>query len=266
MSRYIKILAAVMSLLLLCSCAGRGRENGNEQSDATAENDQIIIYPKADGKKVVCIDAGHGFRDVGCDTDLLEGTEADVTIEIALILKEKLEELGVKVIMTHDGKSFPSADEIKALAKKANVEYTDEDIIDNDIFSAYERAIYASAIAEEEGIDLFISLHVNSIENHPEISRYEIDYHKGNPFSSSLKIFSENLSKGLDNELVIYADEFDDAFIVTKPTTHPSVLLEMGYATNKNDSEKLNSPEWRRSFANELANCTVEWISSFEEK
>ncbi|MBE6714604.1 MAG: N-acetylmuramoyl-L-alanine amidase, partial [Ruminococcaceae bacterium] len=47
-----------------------------------------------DGEKTVCIDPGHGFQDIGCDTPLLDGNEASVTLEMALLLKEELEKLG----------------------------------------------------------------------------------------------------------------------------------------------------------------------------
>ena len=262
MNKLIKIFCILSAVLLLASC--QRPENGETD---TSEKDvsKEIVYPVPDGKKVVCLDAGHGFRDIGCDTDLLDGTEAEVTLAVTKMLAKKLEERGVTVILTNDGVTFPTAEEKKALAREAGIEYKEEDMIENDIFSAYERSVYTSAIAGEKGIDLFLSLHVNSIENHPEFSRYELDYFIENPYANALDIFCNELSKDLDNETKIFADTYDEAFLVTKPLTHPSVLIEMGYATNENDAKKLNSNQWREDFTDILADNVYNWISSFEE-
>lgn len=262
MNKTLKILCILFAVLLLASCQSTGKpKTDTEETDPLKE----IVYPIPDGKKVVCLDAGHGFRDIGCDTDLMEGTESDVTISITKMLAEKLEKRGVTVILTHDGVSFPSAKEITDLADNAKIEYKSEDIIDNDIFSAYERSVYTSAIAEDKGIDLFISLHVNSIENHPEFSRYELDYYENNPYANALRVFCKEFANDLDNITKIFADPYEEAFLVTKPLTHPSVLIEMGYATNESDAKKLNSAKWREDFTDILSENVYDWISSFEE-
>lgn len=263
MKKYILIISVVLILALLCSCGLRTGDN--DTTEETTEGIQII-YPEPDGKRIVMLDAGHGFRDIGCSSDLLVGTEAEVNLAITLLLKAELEKQGITVILTHDGESAPSADQIKTLADEMGIEYIDEDIADSDVFSAYERAVYSSAVARKESVDLFLSLHVNSVENKPEISRYEIDYYRENPYSSSLAVFSESLAGVLDNETKIYADDYESAFRVTKHGTHPAVLLEMGYATNERDSKNLNSPEWRAEFAETLAQSIAEWISSYEGK
>ena len=265
MKLYIKLITlSVAALLFLSSCARMS--SLPEVTTLDTEPIEQIIYPEPDGERVVCLDAGHGFRDIGCDSDLMEGTEAEVTLAITRLLKSELEKRGVKVILTHDGETFPTADTIKGLADSAGVEYEEEDLIENDIFSAYERAIYAASLADREKFDLFLSLHVNSIENNPEISQYEADYYIGNPYATSLKVLAESLSEKLDNKTKIYADEYENAFLVTKHGTHPSMLFEMGYATNERDAENLNSEKWRLEFVNTLADGIVEWIASFEEK
>lgn len=272
MKRYIFILALVLMFSVTLTSCGliRGGEYANAQETEaeteTVEEAPPTVYPDPDGKKVVILDAGHGFRDVGCDTDLMDGCEADVTIAVTSILKEKLEKCGVKVIMTHDGVTYPTVEEMKALADKYSIEYADEEMIENDIFSAYERAVYSSAVAKKENADLFLSLHVNSIEGHPEHSQYEMDYYAKNPYASAIQLFCEDLASKLDNKSRISADEFENAFRVTKHGAHPSVLFEMGYATNETDAEKLNSPQWREDLCETITDCIVEWINEYEEK
>lgn len=256
---------ALLISSFLFSCVRREKDEEITTEAETVPAD-VVVYPEPDGKKVVCLDAGHGFRDIGCDTDLLEGTEAEVTLDITMLVKSELEARGISVILTHDGRAFPSADEVRALADKAGIEYDEDDIVDNDIFSANERAIYTASIADREGIDLFLSLHVNSLPTHPDFSRYEMDYFRDNPYAKALDIFCEELSARLDNETKIFADVYDEAFLVTKVGTHPSLLIEMGYATNEADAKKLNSPDWRQDFAKKLADACEDWIATYEEK
>ncbi len=242
---------------------------GCNDAGSVSEKEEVknnVTYPPFDGERVVCIDAGHGFGDVGCSSELLEGYEAQVNLEMALLLKEELEELGCTVILTHDGEKFPSADELIDLCDERGIEYTEKSIIDNDIFSPYERALYSLALSREKSIDMFISLHVNSIENAPEVSRYEIDYYEGNPYSAALYDFCVSLQESLEKETVIFEDSHDMAYIVTKYSDFPSVLLEMGYATNEDDAADLNSEEFRKDFAKNLAERIDSWISNFEER
>lgn len=252
------MLTLCLAICSLCSC--------NDAGVVVEKEENNIAYPLSDGEKVVCIDAGHGFGDVGCISELLYGYEAQVNIDMALLLKDELEALGCTVILTHNGEEFPSAEEIIALCEKRGVEYSNNNIVDNDIFSPYERAVYSLALNREKSIDMFISLHVNSVENAPEVSRYEIDYYEGNPFREALYDFCVSLEESLDNETIIFEDSYDMAYIVTKYSDFPSVLFEMGYATNENDAANLNSAEFREDFMKNLAERIDSWISNFEER
>ena len=210
---------------------------------------------------LICIDAGHGFADPGCVSDNLEnGTEADITFKVATILKEVLEEAGAKVIMTHDGETFPSAEEVKSFAKKYGISYNAYNIKENNIFSAYERAVYCQALGEERKIDFFISLHINAVEN-TEVSRYDVYYSEENPHVEKLRTFCSGLEETLDNRLLIHETTRGKAMYVTKYSKFPSVLLEMGFATNPHDAANLNSDTWRQSFSRTVAHQIVEFLS-----
>lgn len=219
------------------------------------------IMPHTEDTPVVCIDAGHGFGDPGCESKLLSGIESEVTLEITKLLKNELESAGIKVILTHDGKTYPSYQTIINMVNKNNIDYDEKRLIDNNVFSAYERVIYASAINRETPIDLFISIHINSIENHPEVSRYELYYYENNPYALSLAEFCSSLSQKFDNDTEIFATKSDESYTVTRYAEFPSILIECGYATNKVDADKLNSEIWRQAFCKTLANEIILWIS-----
>jgi len=282
MKKYISFLSLILACtILLSGCLGLRPEDSeltvDEAEDDTKKPDSTKkptnsdaetadpIPALEDGRTVICLDAGHGFLDAGCDTDYINGNEAEINLAITMLLKAELETRGATVILTHDGKTFPSCDKIMGLADRAGIEYKTDSMIDNEIFSAYERAIYSAAIAEDRAIDLFISLHVNSLEGHPEVSRYEIDYFEGNPYADFLASFCARLEGKLEKKTVVFCDSAENAFIVTKPSTHPSVLIEMGYATSPDDSADLNSNEWRMAFVKNIADSIFESLEEYNK-
>lgn len=267
LKKYITLLLMI-SLLgsLFFSCA----ETQEEEQETTAEQaagadststSTTMDYPRTNKDSItVCIDAGHGFGDVGCGPAYMDAYEHEITLSATKLLQDKLEEKGITVILTHDGETFPTATEITSLADQYGLTYKPENMIENDIFSAYERVIWANVLDQqtEGGLDLFVSLHVNSIENAPEVSGMSIDYCEDNPNLSFLREFSKELERAyldanLTSEFVIFEDTYDDSFIVTKYTEIPAVLIEMGYATNTSDAQNMRSDTWQNSFASLLA-------------
>ena len=244
----VMVIAALVIGLNGCNIMG-----GEKDSQKTS-----AVPPKA----TVCIDAGHGFGDVGCESPYLNGYEKDVTIKIAKLLKKELESRNIKVILTHDGQKFPTCEEILKGVKKYDLEYDSTRLIENNNFSAYERVIYANVVNETQPIDLLVSLHINSIENHPELSQYELYYYENNPSAELLAELCENLENAFDNDTKTTATVADESYTVTRYTDYPSLLIEMGYATNREDAKKLNDEKWRQEYAKTLA----EQIEKFVDK
>lgn len=135
-----------------------------------------IILPHR-GRILFIVDPGHGFTDEGCSSEFIgELTEKELTLAMAEELRTILEGYGVNVIMLHDGKSFPSLPKLTALADSYSIEYDIAKCVDNNIFSAYERTVYANYLSKVNDVDLYISIHVNAMENNPDYSGFEIDY------------------------------------------------------------------------------------------
>ncbi len=88
----------------------------------------------------VVIDPGHGGSDVGAVSGSYE--ESEIVLDCALELKEQLEDLGLKVLLTRDGTE------------------TDE----YDTYNIYDEDGRVT-IANESGAKLLISLHLNSNES-----------------------------------------------------------------------------------------------------
>ena len=235
----------VLLALLACLLWGCG---GSEESEA-----ELSIPPlSTDGRTVIVLDAGHGFGDPGCSSAYMVGTEADVTIDMVILLQNVLVEKGAQVILTHDGEKYPSEQEIIKICTENGVDYREDLIIEDGIFSAYERGVYVLALSKETEIDLFVSLHVNSFTD-PSIDRYELYYCSKNPHTAFLSKLCESLSARFDTATKTAALKYDDAYIVTKYGSYPSLLVETGYASNEQAAQKLNSPKWREEFCNILA-------------
>lgn len=99
----------------------------------------------------------------------------------------------------------------------------------------------------------FISLHTNSVKNSPKTSGASIDWCERNKSAKTINDFAKKLKSRMDSELdtklKIFEDSYEESFIVTKYADIPSVLIELGYGSNKDDAEKIQSDEWLSSFA-----------------
>ena len=259
--------AGILAAVLLCSCTARSINGGDDtDSDMTVgeinpDYGKVSAEDRDDGVLRVLIDPGHGFGDVGCQSPY-GFDEKDLTIVYANILREKLEDAGAEVYMTHDGESFPSASEIARRADSLGIVYDSEKLVDNNVFSAYERSVWENVTDAEKHIDLFISLHINSIENAPECSGFSVDWYEENPQAASLEKFAADLGKRLEDgyskEVRLFSDSLKDAYIVNKYTNTPSVLVELGYATNSEDVADMQNPAWQKNVCGTIADAIVD--------
>ena len=211
------------------------------------------------GIERVVLDPGHGGRSPGAHfaTDLVE---KDLTLDIALRLRDLLREAGFEVAMTRQ---------------------------DDREVSLEERAAFANGA----GADLFLSIHVNWIENR-DVRGVET-YYLGatdDPFVTRLAA-AENVGSGYSQadlkELLasVYADLRGDAsrkaaaeiqrsllrslrsvnpaiadrgvktapFLVLAETEMPAVLAEVSCLSNHEEAELLGRPLYRQYIAEALA-------------
>lgn len=216
----------------------------------------------------VIIDAGHGFGDPGSQPSLLGCDEAEVTFGASLLLQKKLTEQGIASVLLHDGKSFPSCDEICSEADSLGVDYEADKMRDDAVFSAYERSIYANIIKKRtpEARYFYISLHTNSFED-SGVSGLSADYWGGSRCSAVLGDFCTSFKKAaedsLKKETAVWKDSWEEAFIVTKYADMPSVLIEMGYGTNPRDAADLKSERWMSEFASLLSRLVCDFSDRF---
>lgn len=168
---------------------------------------------------LVCIDAGHAKSTAGKRS--FDGTllEYEFNRAVAKLLKYQLERHGVKTIYSCDLT-------------------TDKDI------SLSERC----RTANNAKADLFISIHANAFgSDWNSANGWEIFHHKN---STKGKQLAEAIRKtsipylGLRDRGIKTSD-----FTVLIKTNMPSVLIEHGFYTNKEECAKLKSEEFRKKCA-----------------
>ncbi|GAA3853891.1 N-acetylmuramoyl-L-alanine amidase [[Pseudomonas] carboxydohydrogena] len=218
-----------------------------------------------DSRPVIVLDPGHGGIDNGTVASSGEN-EKDLVLAFAKALRERIEKSGkYRVVMTRDDDTFiPLAERVKfardhtaslfvsihadALPKREG------DAQGATIYTLSERASDAEAerLAESEnkadaiaGIDL--------TEEPTEVADILIDLTQ-----RETRAFSSRFAKTLVQEMKTVARMHKHplksaGFRVLKAHDVPSVLIELGYVSNKGDLHNLVSEGWRGKMAGSVA-------------
>lgn len=202
----------------------------NEDSTENIEVDEDATIPNTDKKYVVIVDPGHGGSDPGATypVGVKDPTvkEKDITLDVALKVRDKLEAAGVDVIMTRTGDTYPTLVE--------RVE-----------------------IANNSVADLYVSVHVNAMDNKDEIDGVQVYYHKESSFGKKLaKYVYENMveytgmtRRGIQDGSSLY---------VLKNTKMPAILTEGGFITNPGDREYISSEKGKEAMAEAISDGVLE--------
>ncbi|HET9150597.1 MAG TPA: N-acetylmuramoyl-L-alanine amidase [Gemmatimonadales bacterium] len=232
---------------------------------------------------LITVDAGHGGDDPGNPGLFFPGglKEKDVTLQVALLLRDELRNEGIQVRMTRTTDVRPN------LFKRAPMCGSD--------------------------CDLFVSLHVDALD-----PKRAPNYRNVSGFST-LIIGEENTEDAsrvarMENEAVRYESAADQAaagglafmlrdlqmneylresaragaliqeelgqvhsgvnrgviqynnLAVLNTARRPAVLVEMGYSTNRSDAALLTSPASQRRLAHAIAEALVQYLREYERR
>jgi N-acetylmuramoyl-L-alanine amidase len=177
------------------------------------------------GGGLIVIDAGHGGSDPGCINHALGAMEKDITLDVALRLRDLLTSQGWTVVLTRETDtdltppSAPARDELQARCDVAN----------------------------RISADLFVSLHCNaSVSQAPQGT--SIHWYKAEDYQ--LAQYMETILGSLG---IRQLGLRQNRFYVLRHTTCPAVLVEMAFLTNPEDGARLCQPEFRQKIAEQLA-------------
>ncbi|MBE9179462.1 DUF3747 domain-containing protein [Oculatella sp. LEGE 06141] len=166
---------------------------------------------------VVVIDPGHGGRDPGA-VGIGGLREKDITTSISLQVASILERQGIQAVLTRrDDRELDLAPRVQ--------------------------------IAERANADLFVSIHANALSmSRPDVNGVETFYHQsGRDLAQSIQS-SIIQSTGMQNRGVKQAQ-----FYVIRNTSMPSVLVEVGFVTGRDDAAKLRDPAFQTKMAEAIA-------------
>lgn len=162
--------------------------------------------------KVIVIDPGHGGKDVGAIG--LQGTyEKDLTLRTSRLLHDKLKAAGATVYMTRQSDSFVS---LPARARTAN----------------------------HHGADVFISVHYDSIDDSSVTGMTTFYYGSAD----------RKLADSVHQSLIQFTNLRDrnvrqENYLVLRENMQPSLLLELGYISNRGEELTILSSDFQERAA-----------------
>jgi N-acetylmuramoyl-L-alanine amidase len=211
-----------------------------------------------DLRPVVVIDPGHGGVDNGTQAGGGENNEKDLVLGFGLALRDRIEMSGkYRVVMTREDDTFvPLADRVRIARNQSAALFvsihadalprSEGDAQGATIYTLSDRASDSEAerLAEAENKADAIG-GVNLTEEPTEVADILIDLAR-----RETRTFSNRFARLLMGEMKTTARMHKHplksaGFKVLKAPDVPSVLVELGYVSNKEDLEHLLSENWR---------------------
>lgn len=220
--------------------------------------------PPPDSRPVVVIDPGHGGIDNGTRSG--EEMEKNLVLAFGLALRERLEKNGkYRVVMTRTDDTFiPLDDRVKigrseraALFVSIHADYLphgEGDAEGATIYTVSDKATDAVAarLAEAENRADAIG-GVNLTQEPTDVADILIDLAQRETRTFSNR-FAHLLMSEMKNTTRMHKHPLKSAgFRVLKAPDVPSVLVELGYVSNKGDLEHLVSDNWRTKTVGSMA-------------
>ena len=230
--------------------------------------------PGADPRPLIVIDPGHGGIDNG--TRAASGEmEKTIVLEFSLMLRDKIEKTGkYRVVMTRADDTFiPLGERVQlARARQASLfisihadalRRAEGDAQGATVYTLSERASDARAarLAEAENqADVIAGLDLSSEPK--DVAGILIDLARRETKTFSLQ-FAQGVVAELKTATRLHQNPLKSAaFVVLKAPDVPSVLVELGYVTNKADLKSLVSTEWRDRTADSIVQAVQTFFTT----
>ena len=190
----------------------------------------------------VVLDAGHGGADPG-KVGINGALEKDLNLEIALLVKKYLEADDVQVVMT----------------RETDAGLYDENATNKKVQDMKRRI----ALIEEVNPVIVVSIHQNSY--HEEyVHGAQVFYYTGSEEG-------KRLAEKIQNRLILGVDpdnnrkvKPNDSYYLLKKTGTPIVIVECGFLSNAEESEKLCSKEYQEKLAWEIHLGILQYLNEIK--
>jgi N-acetylmuramoyl-L-alanine amidase len=194
-------------------------------------------FPWAPGP--VVIDAGHGGYDPGVMSADGTMTEKALTLSLARKVRAKLEQRGIRVLLTRDGDTdFAQRGATGKTAKRQDLNYRIH-------------------VAQSHNASIFISIHVN---NFPLATRggAEVFYHPDVPGAKRLAAAiqsSLHQVPGMERRAAK-----PETFYLLRNLSMPAVIVEAGYLSIPSEKQRLRSESYQNLLAEAIAEGVVRFL------
>lgn len=235
---------AVVMLLAVYILAGMLAAEGKSKSGQTTEKGKSQVEEKCEKtQKKVAIDAGHGGVDGGA-VSVLGYSEKDINLSIALLLKEKLEEKNICVVMTRESDTglYSETDMNKKIADmKARCE-----------------------MVNSSCADVLISIHQN---NYPSegVKGAQVFYYAESAQGKKLgETLQRCLIEDVDNENGRCAKANKEYYLLLHINC-PAVIAECGFLSNYEEAKLLETEEYQQKIADALCEGICVYLDEADE-
>jgi N-acetylmuramoyl-L-alanine amidase len=230
---------------------------------------------KGDPRPIIVVDPGHGGIDHGTRAGGGDITEKALVLEFALLLRDQLEKTGkYRVVMTRTDDTFVALNERVQLARQRQ--------------AALFISIHADALRRVEGDAQGATIYTLSdnasdseaarlaeAENRADvIAGIDLSHEPGDVADILIDLaqretrtFSMHFAKTLVTELKTVARMHKNplkaaGFKVLRAPDVPSVLVELGYVSNKEDLKQLMSGAWRSRTTSSIVQAVDTFFST----
>ena len=179
--------------------------------------------------QTIVIDAGHGGVDGGAESD--NGiVEKNVTLELALQVRDYLQQAGAIVVLTRDGDYDLAAPDTRGFSRRKT----------QDLLKRAE-------VVRKAGADLFITIHLNSVPS----SRWrgaQTFYYPKREEDKRLATFIQDEIKGNLLNTNRMPNTAATIFLL-KSSPVPAALVEVGFLSNNDEASLLADVNYQRKLA-----------------
>ncbi len=240
-------------------------------SEASALPVDEPVRMRPEGRRLVVIDPGHGGIDPGA-IGFRKTREKDVVLAYGLELKRVLEASGkVDVVMTRADDSFLSLRDRVRVARENQADLFIAIHADTvrgpeargaTIYTLSEKASDAEAEAlahKENRADIIAGIHLEAESE--EVTDILIDLVQRESKTHAL-VFAKKAVAEMKPVTPFTGKPMRSAgFVVLKAPDVPSVLVELGYLSSRQDEKQLNDPAWREQVAKAMARAIEKFFS-----
>jgi len=225
-------------------------------------------------QRIIVLDAGHGGQDPGA-ISRSGHYEKNITLNMARETRDLLQKAGYKVVLTRDSDIFiPLRGRIKK-AHDANADLFISIHADSaknpsakglSIYTISERAsdAEAAALAERENkADIILGMDLSDVD--PLAGNVLLDLAKTDTMNKSAQ-YAKYVVREMKKTVQLVPNAHRMAgFVVLKSPNIPSVLVELGYLSNKTEDKNLQKQSYRRDLAEALVRAVNAYFDNLSE-